>query len=75
MSIEETVARFFPAGLGYDHTQAQRLIAWLESRGYVITPKEAKKAAQTTRPQGSVRARSPIRTVGAPFSEGRRRLS
>ena len=40
MTVEETVARFFPAGTGYDHTQAKRLIAWLDSRGFAITPKD-----------------------------------
>lgn len=43
MSVEEAVARYFPTGTGYDHTQAQRLIGWLDKCGYVIAPKEAKK--------------------------------
>jgi hypothetical protein len=40
MTVEETVARFFPAGTGYDINQARRLINWLEARGYAIAPKE-----------------------------------
>jgi hypothetical protein len=46
MSVEEAVARFFPAGMSYDHNQATRLIRWLDTCGYVIAPKDATKGAQ-----------------------------
>jgi hypothetical protein len=39
-SVEEAVARCFPAGSGYDRNQAKRLIGWLDSCGYVVIAKE-----------------------------------
>ena len=39
-SLEEAVARFFPAGTGYDRNQAKRLIRWLDSCGYTVVPKD-----------------------------------
>lgn len=36
----EAVARFFPAGAGYDHEKADRLIGWLRTCGYSIVPQE-----------------------------------
>lgn len=42
MDLEEAVARFFPMGSGYDHTQAKRLVSWLEHCGYGIVPLQVK---------------------------------
>jgi hypothetical protein len=50
MSVEEAVARFFPAGTGYDHYQAKRLIKWLASCGYAIVPKEQTKPKEQRKP-------------------------
>ncbi len=50
MSVEEAVARFFPAGTGYDHNQAKRFIRWLASCGYAIVPTEQAKPKQQTKP-------------------------
>lgn len=36
----EAVARFFPAGAGYDHEKADQLISWLRSCDYAIVPLE-----------------------------------
>ena len=52
MSVEEAVARFFPAGQGYDRQQALRLIHWLDRCGYDITRKEpAAEAGHKGQPQ------------------------
>ena len=50
MSIEEAVARFFSTGSGYDHTQAKRMIQWLDKCGYSIVPKKAKHVRDTKAP-------------------------
>ena len=55
MTVEETVARFFPAGTGYDHTQAKRLIAWLDSRGFAITPKETAPSKSRDEPKPALK--------------------
>jgi hypothetical protein len=44
-ALEEAVARFFPAGAGYDHNQAKRLIRWLDSCGYAVVAKDEASAA------------------------------
>ncbi len=46
MRVEEAVARFFPAGTGYDHDQGDRLIKWLAHCGYAIVPAEQAKSEQ-----------------------------
>ncbi len=38
-SVQEAVARFFPAGADYDRKEAERLICWLDSCGYAVMPK------------------------------------
>lgn len=38
-SVEEALARFFPAGVGYDRIQAARLIRWLDKCGYEVARK------------------------------------
>jgi hypothetical protein len=50
MSVEEAVARFFPAGTSYDRNQAKRLIQWLATCGYAIVPKEQTKPKELAKP-------------------------
>ena len=38
-SVQDAVARFFPAGEDYDRKEAERLISWLDSCGYAVVPK------------------------------------
>ncbi len=38
-SVQDAVARFFPAGADYDRKEAERLISWLDSCGYAVVPK------------------------------------
>jgi hypothetical protein len=67
-SVQEALARFFPAGGHYDRGQAARLVRWLDKCGYEVvrkvevTPAEAMgrplpecllRLAHTTRPEGS----------------------
>jgi hypothetical protein len=47
MSVEEAVARMFPAGTSYDRVQAKRMIHWLDKCGYAIVPKAQVKPKAT----------------------------
>lgn len=59
-SVQEAVARFFPAGAGYDMKKATRLISWLDSCGYAVVPKAAVQAqAPETLPQTATQRPTP----------------
>ncbi len=47
-SVQEAVARFFPAGADYDRKEAERLICWLDSCGYAVMPKASAASAPST---------------------------
>lgn len=51
MSVEDAVARFFPAGTSYDDSQGKRLIQWLDSCGYAIVPKVQSDAKERPAPK------------------------
>ena len=63
-SVQEAVARFFPAGADYDRKEAERLICWLDSCGYAVVPK-APAASEPSTQQVQNGSRRPAQNVVA----------
>jgi len=62
-SVQEAVARFFPAGADYDRKEAERLISWLDSCGYAVVPK-APAASEPSTQQVQNGSRRPVQQCG-----------
>jgi len=66
-SVQDAVARFFPAGADYDRKEAERLICWLDSCGYAVVPK-APAASEPSTQQVQKGSRQPAQNGrGTPY--------
>jgi hypothetical protein len=66
-SVQDAVARFFPAGADYDRKEAERLISWLDSCGYAVVPKTPAAGEPSTKRAKKSSVRPPSQGSDIPY--------